>query len=149
MTYEVSKFTLNADNGISYDHRDAFGVRQTQEGTKVWAKSPYREIALPKARYTLSTQAGKEEFFRDLAAAENATTTKIDLAALTEEQKDAFIEGWKSAGGYMDDSDSPAPWCAPWITNDSIEVAGDTPEAWGADWWNQCKDEIEALKENE
>ena len=149
MTYEVSKFTLCADSSISYDHRDAFGVCQTPEKTKVWAKNPYREIEMPKARYTLSTRAGKEEFFRDLAAAENGKPAKIDLIALTDEQKEAFIDGWKSAGGYMDDSDSPAPWCAPWLTNETIEVAGDTPEAWGADWWNQCKDEIAALKEEE
>lgn len=70
--------------------------------------------------------------------------TTLNLKSLTEEQKDAFVEGWENAGGYMDDADSPNPWCAPWTSFDYMEVEGDSPEAWGADWWRQCKAEIES-----
>ena len=73
--------------------------------------------------------------------------TTLNLKLLTEEQKDAFIEGWENAGGLTDDLETPNPWCAPWFWNDEIEieVEGETPEEWGADWWRQNKAEIEAL----
>lgn len=70
--------------------------------------------------------------------------TTLNLATLTEEQRDAFIRGWQNAGGYMDDADSPCPWCAPWTSCDSIDVEGETLEEMGADWWRQNKAEIEA-----
>lgn len=71
--------------------------------------------------------------------------TTLQLNTLTSEQRDAFIRGWQNAGGYMDDADSPAPWCAPWTSCDSIDVEGETLEEMGADWWRQNKAEIEAL----
>lgn len=70
--------------------------------------------------------------------------TTLNLKLLTSEQRDAFIRGWQNAGGYMDDADSPSPWCAPWTSCDSIEVEGETLEEMGADYWRQCKPEIEA-----
>lgn len=70
--------------------------------------------------------------------------TKLYLTSLSEQDKEAFIAGWKSAGGYMDDADSPCPWCAPWASCDSIDVEGETLEEMGADYWRQCKPEIEA-----
>lgn len=75
------------------------------------------------------------------------TAKTLNLKSLTEEQQDAFIEGWKNAGGYTGDLETPNPypWCCPWDYTDSIEVEGETPEEWGADYWKQCKDEIEAL----
>ena len=71
--------------------------------------------------------------------------TTLNLKSLTSEQRDAFIHGWQDAGGYMDDADSPSPWCAPWTTCDSIDVEGETLEEMGADYWRQNKAEIEAL----
>lgn len=73
------------------------------------------------------------------------TAKTLNLATLTEEQKDAFVEGWKNAGGLTDDLETPNPWCCPWYWTDEIEVEGETPEEWGADWWRQNKAEIEAL----
>lgn len=70
--------------------------------------------------------------------------TTLQLTTLTSEQRDAFIRGWQNAGGYMDDADSPSPWCAPWTSCDSIDVEGETLEEMGADFWRQCKPEIEA-----
>lgn len=72
------------------------------------------------------------------------TAKTLNLKSLTEEQRTAFIEGWKNAGGYMDDADSPNPWCAPWTSFDYMEVEGDNFEEMGADWWRQCKAEIES-----
>lgn len=68
----------------------------------------------------------------------------LQLTTLTSEQRDAFIRGWQNAGGYMDDADSPSPWCAPWTSCDAIDVEGETLEEMGADYWRQCKPEIEA-----
>lgn len=70
--------------------------------------------------------------------------TTLQLTTLTYEQRDAFIRGWQNAGGYMDDADSPSPWCAPWTSCDAIDVEGATLEEMGADYWRQCKPEIEA-----
>lgn len=73
------------------------------------------------------------------------TAKTLNLATLTEEQKDAFVEGWENAGGFMGDLETPHPWCCPWDWNDEIEVEGETLEEMGADWWRQNKAEIEAL----
>lgn len=70
--------------------------------------------------------------------------TKLYLTTLSNQDKEAFIAGWESAGGYMDDADSPSPWCAPWTSCDAIDVEGETLEEMGADYWRQCKPEIEA-----
>lgn len=70
--------------------------------------------------------------------------TTLNLKSLTSEQRDAFIRGWQNAGGYMDDADSPSPWCAPWTSCDAIDVEGETLEEMGAGYWRQCKPEIEA-----
>ena len=67
----------------------------------------------------------------------------------TEEQRDAFVEGWESAGGFMGDLETPNPWCCPWDWSDEIEVEGEAPEEWGADWWRQNRAEIEARAEVE
>lgn len=71
--------------------------------------------------------------------------TTLQLTTLTSDQRDAFIRGWQNVGGYMDDADSPCPWCAPWTSCDSIDVEGETLEEMGAAWWRQNKAEIEAL----
>lgn len=77
-------------------------------------------------------------------------TRKIDTADFTIEQQKAFIEGWESAGGYIEDFYSPAPWACPWHHgNSEIEVTGDDPREWGSQWWDQCKDEIEELLKSE
>lgn len=70
--------------------------------------------------------------------------TKLYLTSLSEQDKEAFIAGWESAGGYVGDMDSPSPWCAPWTSCDAIDVEGETLEEMGADYWRQCKPEIEA-----
>lgn len=78
-------------------------------------------------------------------------TKRIEMATLSEKQKAAFIEGWENAGGYTDDLDvcSPYPWCCPWLWAAEIWVDGETPEEWGASWWEACKDEIDELTEDE
>lgn len=59
--------------------------------------------------------------------------------------KDAFIDGWRKAGGYMDDLACPAPWCCPWYSCESLTLPGNTPEEWGAAYWEQCRPEVERL----
>lgn len=69
----------------------------------------------------------------------------VDTTKLTDEQKDRFVEGWEQAGGSTDDAEAENPWFAPWEWQSTITVHGVTPEAWGADWFRQCKPEIDAL----
>ena len=76
----------------------------------------------------------------------------LDTMTLTEEQRQAFIEGWTAVGGYTDDLNGyiSSPWCCPWYHgNTKIEVEGDDPKSWGAQWWAQCKDEVEELLKEE
>lgn len=68
--------------------------------------------------------------------------TTLNLTALTDEQKEEFISGWKEAGGFMGDIESPYPWCEPWTYELEIEVEGETPEEWGACWWETKKHEM-------
>ena len=75
-------------------------------------------------------------------------TKTIVLIDMTEEEREAFVNGWKNAGGYMGDVESFAPWCAPWEWKFAIEVEGETPEEWGASWWNKRRKDVEKyLKE--
>ena len=71
---------------------------------------------------------------------------KIKTGNFTESQREAFVHGWEAAGGYMNDTDSPAPWCCPWTHgNTEINVTGNSHEAWGASWWAQCREEVESI----
>lgn len=100
-------------------------------------------------RETLKNLGGSSWLQKELDKMEGFRT--VDTADLSEEQQQEFVEGWESAGGYTDDLDeSPAPWCCPWYHgNTVITVKGSTPKEWGADWWSQCKDEIEEELANE
>lgn len=100
-------------------------------------------------RETLKNLGGSSWLQKELDKMEGFRT--VDTADLSEEQQQEFIEGWENAGGYTDDLDeSPAPWCCPWYHgNTVITVKGSTPKEWGADWWSQCKDEIEEELANE
>lgn len=100
-------------------------------------------------RETLKNLGGSAWLQKELDKMEGFRT--IDTADLSEEEQEQFIDGWESVGGYTDDLDeSPAPWCCPWYHgNTVITVKGGTPQEWGADWWSQCKDEIEEELANE
>lgn len=76
---------------------------------------------------------------------EKKMTTTIDTTKFTEEEREAFIEGWEEAGGYMGDADSPAPWCCPWDGVELIEVTGVDIKGWGRQYWIACKPEIEQI----
>ena len=73
----------------------------------------------------------------------------IDPAELTEEQRAEFVTGWIDAGGYMGDTDSPCPWCAPWYWTHDLEVVGADPYEWGADHWKSVKEDVERLTASE
>lgn len=75
--------------------------------------------------------------------------TKLYLTTLSEQDKEAFIAGWESAGGYVGDMDSPNPWCCPWLYATAIDVEGETLEEMGADYWEQCREEINSLHPEE
>jgi hypothetical protein len=64
----------------------------------------------------------------------------------TDEQKEAFIEGWKKAGGYVGDLDSPYPWT--YRVGIEVDAESDDPAIIGAAWWKECAAEVaQELKE--
>lgn len=78
--------------------------------------------------------------------------TTIDTSKFTEEEQDLFIEGWKHAGGYVGDLEAgvECPWCMPWYCgNVEIEVTGTDIKDWGRQYWEACKEEVEALLKEE
>lgn len=106
-----------------------------------------RTVRLSPEQNALFKALGSSDFLQDLLDGVVAGTVAIpvDTTKLTDEQKARFIEGWEQAGGPTDDGESSTPWCAPWEWQSTITVHGTTPEAWGADWYAQCKPEIDAL----
>lgn len=75
---------------------------------------------------------------------EGKVAIPVDTTKFTEEEQDRFIDGWTDAGGNTDDAEAENPWFAPWEWSLEIFVRGTTPEEWGADFYRQCKPEIDA-----
>lgn len=75
---------------------------------------------------------------------EGKVAIPVDTTKFTEEEQDRFIDGWTDAGGNTDDAEAENPWFAPWEWSPEIFVRGTTPEEWGADFYRQCKPEIDA-----
>lgn len=44
--------------------------------------------------------------------------------ALTSSERESFINGWQSAGGFTGDLESDSPWAAPWSWAASITIDG-------------------------
>lgn len=61
---------------------------------------------------------------------------------LTLEQREYFIAGYKHAGGYMDDVDSPYPWCSPWLTMPSLIIDASDAFTAGALYWESVAEEV-------
>lgn len=61
------------------------------------------------------------------------------------------MRGWKRAGGYMRDGESPSPWCYPWLSGESVVLmsCSDNPEDWGAQYWQEVKNEVRAIRAEE
>lgn len=77
--------------------------------------------------------------------------SQIHLDCLTEGQKDAFVRGWKCAGGDMRDGESPSPRCCPWLSGKSVvlQSCSKDPEDWGAQYWQEVKDEVRVFRAEE
>lgn len=65
----------------------------------------------------------------------------MKFADMTYEQMAAFAAEFGRLSG-IDESQSPMPWCCPWIWATG-EVDGSTPEEAAAAWWAECREEIE------
>lgn len=120
-------------------HREGAGRKATGRITRTVRLSPEQNV--------LFKALGSSDFLRTtLDGIKDGTLPIIvDTTKLTDEQKARFIEGWEQAGGPTDDAESDTPWCAPWEWQSVIVVRGMSFEAWGADWFRQCKPEIDAL----
>lgn len=107
----------------------------------------YFKIRLTDEEMRMLRLMGGSKWIQDQikAIGDKKMTTTIDTTRFTEEEQDAFIEGWEEAGGYMGDADSPAPWCCPWDGVELIEVTGVDIKGWGRQYWIACKPEIEQI----
>lgn len=122
------------------------GAGRRPEGRK------YYKIRLSEAEYRMIALMGGSKWIQDhiKQIEEKAMTTTIDTTKFTKEEQGLFIEGWKDAGGYMADAESPAPWCCPWCAgNGEIKVTGTDIKDWGRQYWEACKEEVEALLKEE
>lgn len=123
------------------------GAGRRSEGRK------YYKIRLSESEYRMIALMGGSKWIQDhiKQIEEKTMTTTIDTTKFTEEERDLFIEGWKDAGGYVEDLEAGVdrPWCMPWYWCETIEVTGTDIKDWGAQWWEQCKDEVEALLKEE
>lgn len=106
-----------------------------------------RSVQLSPEQAEAFKELGGSAFLRATidSIASGSLSVTLDTTRFTDEQKDRFIEGWEQAGGNTDDAESENPWFAPWHWQSTITVHGVKPEAWGADWYRQCKPEIDAL----
>ena len=106
-----------------------------------------RTVRLSPEQNDIFKALGSSDFLRTMLDGIKAGTVAIpvDTTKLTDEQREQFVGGWKEAGGTMDDAESETPWFAPWLWKPEIVVHGTTPEEWGADFFRQCKPEIDAL----
>lgn len=117
------------------------GAGRHAEGRK------YYKVRLSEGEYRMIALMGGSKMLQDMVKAiqEKEMTIKIDTTKFTEDEQELFIDGWSAAGGYLGDSESPAPWCAPWASDQIIEVTGTDVKDWGRQYWKQCKDEVERL----
>lgn len=106
-----------------------------------------RTIRVSPEQYELLRSLGLSDFLRLLLdrIREGKVAIPVDTLKFTEEDQDRFIDGWTQAGGSTDDGEAESPWFAPWEWSPEIIVHGTTPEEWGADFYKQCKPEIDAL----
>lgn len=106
-----------------------------------------RTVRLSPEQNELFKMLGSSDFLRTMLDGIKAgkIPVTVDTTKLTDEQKGHFVEGWEEAGGTMDDAESDTPWCAPWLWKPEIIVHGVSPEEWGADFFRQCKPEIDAI----
>ena len=106
-----------------------------------------RTIRVSPEQYELLRSLGGSEFLRFLLdrIREAKVAIPVDTLKFTEEDQDRFIDGWTQAGGSTDDAEAATPWFAPWEWSPEIIVHGTTPEEWGADFYRQCKPEIDAM----
>lgn len=122
------------------------GGKREGAGRKPLGRTQTR-FQLTKDEAELIKQLGGSAFLRSMLEGIKAGTIAIpvDTTALSEEDRDRFIAGWTEAGGDTDDAEAESPWFAPWVWQPEIIVRGTTPEEWGADFFRQCKPEIDAI----
>ena len=121
-------------------HREGAGRKPTDHITY--------SVRLTREQNDLLKALGSSDFLRMQldAVRDGRVPILVDTSRFTDEEKSRFVEGWERAGGPTDDAESSTPWCAPWFWQREIVVKGTKPEEWGADWFRQCRPEIEAIR---
>lgn len=130
----------NANTSNHGGRRDGAGRKHTGHVTL--------SIRLSPEQNDLLKTLGSSDFLRAQldGVRDGRLAILVDTSRFTDAEKERFVEGWTQAGGDTDDADSGTPWFAPWEWQSEIVVKGVKPEDWGADWFRQCRPEIEAIR---
>lgn len=124
-------------------------VRPTRGGARPGAGRPTVDTKEVKLRlspgdHELLKTLGSSRFVHDVldGVRGNRVSFTLPLDKLTQEQEDAFYEGFVKAGGPEAVDDDTCPWGKPWFYEVDIEVTGATPAEWGASWWRKIRVEV-------
>lgn len=106
-----------------------------------------RTVRLSREQNDAFKRLGGSAFLQTLLdrVAAGMVAVPVDTTLFTDEEKGRFIDGWAEAGGPCDDFECSDPWSCPWFWKPEIIVRGTTPEEWGADFYRQCKPELDAI----
>ena len=68
---------------------------------------------------------------------------KVIFEKLTDDEREEFVDGFKSADDIgVDDWETATPWGAPWEWADSMESDSYSPEVWGREWFEQNREDM-------
>ena len=93
-------------------------------------------------RDIIETNEGAAAEKEQAAGTKGDKVVRVDAQNFTVEVQKRFKEGWEKAGGYVGDLHSESPLFAPWSRDECIDVRGEDPEVWGADYWQYRKEEL-------
>ena len=119
------------DNNVFDTQLEAqeFMLYMASQDTEVWGKCTWKVAEVDGSQNLGDTWTGH---FKSFPAHD-----------LTEEQRQEFLRQWEDSYYYMDDTESPAPWCCPWLAD--RDIRGNTIRQMVENHWNDNEDEIDAL----
>jgi len=139
MKYEILAISHDghwADNCIG-DHNEFDTELEAQEFMLHWAAS---EI---KMWGDCTWKVAEVDGSQNLGGTWTGHFKNFSACDLSDEQRKEFLRQWDQSGYYMDDTESPAPWCCPWLAGSDIR--GHTIRQMVENHWNDNEDEIDAL----
>ena len=119
------------DNNVFDTQLEAqeFMLYMASQDTEVWGKCTWKVGEVDGSQNLGGTWTGP---FKNFSACD-----------LSDEQRKEFLRQWDQNGYYMDDTESPAPWCCPWLAD--RDIRGNTIRQMVENYLSDYEDEIDAL----